>query len=89
MEKKEKTIYDLGLHETLSIEEKIPNKDKSIRDSTKNYEVTKVPGGWVYSFEYPGFRQIETVFVPFVNQNIKITGTVPPLKDKNFKTEIK
>ena len=59
---KNKTIYDLKLHETLVIEEDIKIGEV---EGVKKYEVTRVPGGWIYSFEYPGWRQQENTFVPF------------------------
>ena len=62
--KKEKTIYELDLHETLTVEEKVTPLFDGATD-IKKYEVTRVPGGWVYSFEYPGFRQSPIVFVPY------------------------
>jgi len=68
--KKDKTIFDLGLHETMFIEEKVTPKFSGDID-TKRYEVTRVPGGWVYSFEYPGFRQSPIVFVPFKKETVK------------------
>ena len=54
----EKTIYNIALHETLEIKTNLGGK----------VEVTRVAGGWVYSFEYPGFRQAPVVFVPFNNE---------------------
>ena len=68
--KKEKTIYTLGMHETLFVEEPVEIKTESgaMSKSTKKYEVTRVPGGWVYAFEYPGFRQSPIVFVPWANE---------------------
>lgn len=59
----EKTIYKLKLHETLLVEEKFENSNEI--KVTKTYEVTRVPGGWVYSFEYPAFRQSPVIFVPY------------------------
>lgn len=75
--KKEKTIYDLKMHETLFIEEKVtPRFNGDIE--VKKYEVTRVPGGFVYSFEYAGFRQSPIVFVPFsdefVSLNLNLNG---------------
>jgi len=55
--KEEKTVYTLELHESLSFKNNIGG----------NVEVTRVPGGWVYAFEFPGFRQSPIVFVPFNN----------------------
>lgn len=55
-EEKEKSIYDLELHEMLEITNKIGGS---------KIEITRVPAGWVYAFEYPGFRQSPIVFVPF------------------------
>ena len=64
---KEKTVYDLKLHETLTvIVEKEEGEDKTM-------EVTRVPGGWVYTFEFPGWRQSPIVFVPFSDEIKKIT----------------
>lgn len=62
MTEKEKTIYDLELHEILVIQTNIGSK----------IEITKIPGGWIYSFEYPGYRQCMIVFVPFNNEFQKI-----------------
>lgn len=69
MAEKKKTIYDLGLHETLLIEEVIGKVEgtQSKEEFIKKYEVTRVPGGWVYAFDYPNFRQSPIVFVPFDN----------------------
>lgn len=70
MAKKEKTIYDLVLHETMNISESIDvvkdNGEKVV--VIKKYEVTRVAGGWVYAFDYPMFRQSPIVFVPFNNE---------------------
>ena len=61
-----KSIYKLGLHETLVIEEIFRGVLSDGSDSiSKKYEVTRVPGGWVYAFDYPNFRQSPIVFVPF------------------------
>lgn len=70
MAKKEKTIYDLGIHETLTVEEVIGEQEINGKkeDIVKKYEVTKVAGGWVYAFDYPNFRQSPIVFVPFHNE---------------------
>lgn len=65
--KKEKSVFELELHESVSFDNTLGGK----------IEVTRVPGGWVYAFEYPGFRQSPIVFVPFDNgfqvQDIEIT----------------
>lgn len=58
----EKTIYNLKLHETLFLVE------KTSEGAEKKIEVTRVPGGWIYAFEFPGFRQAPTMFVPFNNE---------------------
>lgn len=72
MEKtKPKTIYDLKLHETITVEEVIGVRESASKmneDIIKKYEVTRVPGGWVYAFDYPNFRQSPIVFVPFHNE---------------------
>lgn len=57
-EKKEKTIYELDLHKSLELKTDVGGK----------VEITRVPGGWVYCFEYPGFRQSPIIFVPFNNE---------------------
>jgi hypothetical protein len=62
-EKKEKTVYTLGLHESMEIKTDLGGK----------VEITRVPGGWVYCFEYPGFRQSPILFVPFDNEYQVIT----------------
>ncbi len=66
-EKKDKTIYELELHETTIIPTTVGGK----------IEVTRVAGGWVYSFEYAGFRQSPIVFVPFDKEFMS-----PPKKAK-------
>ena len=58
---KEKDVFNLKIHETLVIIEKMYDDGKEI---LKRYEVTRVPGGWVYCFDYPGQRQSQIVFVP-------------------------
>lgn len=66
-----KTIYELKLHKTITIEEKIGEIELSgnrKEDVIKKYEVTRVPGGWCYSFDFPNFRQSPVVFVPFNNE---------------------
>lgn len=55
MSTNEKTIYTLELHEQLVLEK---------TELTGRIEVTRVHGGWVYCFDYPGFRQSPIVFVP-------------------------
>ena len=57
MAEKEKTVYNLGLHETLVVQNSVKG----------NMEITRVPGGWLYAMEYPGFRQSPVTFVPFDN----------------------
>lgn len=52
---KEKTIYELGLHETLKVANSVGG----------TIEVTRCPGGWVFAFEYPGWRQSQIVFIPY------------------------
>ena len=54
MADKEKSVYELDLHESLTFKNTLGG----------NVEVTKVPGGWVYAFDFPAFRQSPTVFVP-------------------------
>ena len=77
MNKEIKTIYELDLHETLSITSNIGGK----------IEITRVTGGWVYAFDYPGFRQSPIVFVPFGNEfiSIKKEKLTNPKKNGNKK----
>lgn len=65
----EKTIYNLKLHETLEVSKEVELLiDGGVTTkSIKKFDVTRVPGGWVYAFDYPGWRQSQTVFVPFNN----------------------
>jgi hypothetical protein len=56
-ESKKESLYDMALHATLVLKNTVGGQ----------MEVTRVPGGWVYCFEYPGFRQSQIVFVPFDN----------------------
>ena len=51
----EKTIYTLEPHETLVIPTTVGGK----------LEITRVPGGWIYAFDYVGYRQSPIMFVPF------------------------
>lgn len=74
-EKKEPTIYDLVLHQSMEIKTDVGGK----------VEITRVPGGWVYCFEYPGYRSSPIVFVPFNNE----FQTVPVFALKGSKKNIK
>ena len=64
VDEKEKTIYDLELHETMTITKEVEPAFTGA-SNTKRFEITRVPGGWVYSFEFPQFRESPVVFVPF------------------------
>lgn len=57
-----KTLYNLELHEILYV--------KTVGDG--KIEITRVPGGWVYAFDYVGYRQSPVVFVPY-NEEYKKT----------------
>lgn len=57
----EKTIYHLDLHESVSFKTTFGS----------NVEATRVPGGWIYCLEYPGFRQSPIVFVPFTTERLR------------------
>ena len=61
--KKEKTIEDLKLHETMLI------VDKSFNE--KKIEITRVPSGFLYTFEFPAWRICTTTFVPFIKTSKK------------------
>jgi hypothetical protein len=54
---KEKTIYDLGIHESLIV---ISNQHTEI-------DVMRVPGGWIYGnlLTYHGVKTYTSTFVPF------------------------
>jgi hypothetical protein len=49
--KDKKTIYELKLHESMSIDEDL--------------WVLRVPGGWVYRFYEESRNKTERIFVPF------------------------
>jgi len=89
MEKKEKTIYDLKLHETLVVmEELLPLREGGVPAVIeKKYEVTRVAGGWIYAFEFSGFRQSPITFVPYnsefdPNKTILVGPTLAPIKEE-------
>ena len=69
---KEKTIYDLDLHESLDIEEEISTviggaKTYSTRsEKLVRYSVLRVPGGWIYRYK-DLTDDPAMVFVPFDN----------------------
>ena len=52
---KSKTMYNLGPHETLKIPTTVGG----------TIEITRVVGGWIYSFDFAGYRQSPIVFVPY------------------------
>jgi hypothetical protein len=54
--KNEKNPKDLKMHETIVI------IDKDFND--KRMEITKVPGGLLYTFDFPAWRLCTTTFVP-------------------------
>lgn len=70
-DEKQKTIYELEIFESLTVQNTVGG----------NIEVTRCPGGWVLAFEYPGFRQSPIVFVPFVVDNTPI-ATIKTNKTK-------
>ncbi len=49
-----KNIYDLDLHERVMVKSGI--------------EAVRVPGGWIYIFDFAGYQQAPTLFVPFHNE---------------------
>ncbi|KGO88396.1 hypothetical protein Q765_00320 [Flavobacterium rivuli WB 3.3-2 = DSM 21788] len=60
----DKTIYDLGLHESTKIVSKLGTQ------SNVEYKVTRVPGGWLYSTVAQTGRA--AVFVPYNDEFKKI-----------------
>lgn len=74
---KEKSIYDLKLHEETGI--------------SNYFYATRVPGGWIYS-SYNGSSDMQfQVFVPFnnefQNQNEIFKGTLDQLDGLNIRGE--
>ena len=55
--KKEKTIYDLKLHESISL-------------NSNHLEIKRVAGGWLYieSYEYQDNMALTSCFIPFDNE---------------------
>jgi hypothetical protein len=49
-----KTIYSIGLHETITISE--------------GFLVTRVAGGWIYEIQKPQVNVLEIIFIPFNNE---------------------
>ena len=49
-----KTIYNMNLHETITI--------------SKDFLCTRVAGGWIYEIQKPIVNVLETIFVPFSNE---------------------
>ena len=72
MAEEEKTIFDLLLHETLSFK----------NDLGGVVEVTRVPNGWIYAFDYPAFRQSPIVFVPFSTEGLTPKALIKLSKKK-------
>jgi len=52
-------IYKMELHDKITVSD--PSRVGLM-------EIIRVPGGWVYSLDYPGYGQSPTVFVPFNNE---------------------
>lgn len=69
----EKTIYELKLHETLEVKTNVGGK----------IEITRVPGGWIYAFDYPGYRQSPIIFVPFTVLEKEIKDIIKPIIKKS------
>jgi len=74
-DKKEKTVYELELHETIQLKNSLGGL----------IEVTRVPGGWIYAFEYPGFRQNPIVFVKFDNEFVEFNNGLGEIIKSNKK----
>ena len=62
----EKTIYNLDLHENLTIYIETKNSQDSIC-----YVVTRVASGWIYQSTMMGVPASTSVFVPYDNQFMK------------------
>ena len=63
-ETKIKSIYELDLHETTQV----PNSKLGETD------VTRVPGGWLYAWDFGLGRNIIITFVPFNNEFMEQTN---------------
>lgn len=62
-----KTIYDLKLHESITIQ------IKSLDDSYPiKWQVTRVPGGWFYQDTNPNRKTVSEFFVSYNNEFEKI-----------------
>jgi len=59
MSKKEKTIYDLKLHEQIKI------------DGVFEYYIIRVPSGWLYQCLNPSNHTMTSMFVPFDDKFMK------------------
>lgn len=50
-------IYKMSLHDQFDIQ-----------DKALTYNIMRVAGGWVYSFDFRGYKTTPTVFVPYNNE---------------------
>jgi len=53
-------IYNLSLHEYADV-----------NDGIFRGTIIRVPGGWLYSWDMPGYGTATTTFVPFDNEFMK------------------
>ena len=72
---KEKTIYNLGLHQETYI--------------SNNVTIMRVPGGWIYTdkYEYSGNASVSKCFVPFDDEFMETKGIKPVPPNKKSGTE--
>jgi hypothetical protein len=72
-------IYNLKLHEVMTVSTKGDGK----------MDIIRVPGGWIYVVDFPGYRQAPSVFVPFQDEFRPIPpvdeSVTKPLKAKKIK----
>jgi hypothetical protein len=69
MEENKKSIYDLELHETMTVEG-LPNL-------TLYTSVMRVPGGWIYRSYYRTHNVMSNTFVPF-DSGFQLSPPPPP-----------
>lgn len=50
---KEVDLYNMNVHDQYHV-----------RDGAFNYSILRVPGGWIYSFDWRGYSEAPCVFVP-------------------------
>lgn len=65
MKSEDKAIYDLELHETLTV---YTEETKGNNQDTQRFHITRVAGGWIYSQVVGVNNSVSQIFVPFDNE---------------------